>query len=585
MGATDDRLAPPVNGRAGGQSDHDDDAELASLRTILLGPEQQRLSRLQARLEDPEARAQAIGEVLPQVLLRHAHDPQLTRALTPPLEQAITTSVRRNPKPLADALFPVMGPAIRKAVAASLASMVESLNRTLEHSFSRRSLQWRLEAWRTGKSFGEVVLLKTLLYRVEQVFLIDRRSGLLLQHVHAGAGGVQDADMISGMLTAIRDFVQDSFKVSEAEALESLEVGDLSVWIEPGPHAVIAAVIRGTPPRDLRRLLQDTVEAIHLEFAEPLESFAGDASTLDGCRPALEACLQTQYRTEDRRPRRGVWMVIAAAGVALLVWAGFAYRTRAREARFLEALRAEPGITVVSAERAGGRLIVSGLRDPRSRDPRSLLAPAGLSSEAVDARWSPYYALDAPLVLARARDALQPPAGTTLDLQDGVLSVRGDPPVEWIAEARRIAPLVAGISSFDAAGALDASARGLIARLEQHVLLFVKGLSRPLPDQDESLRAVADDLRRLDSLGHALQQRFRVEIVGHTDADGPPASNLPLSRARAAHVLAATDPAALRQLDVVAAGAGSDKPAVVGENEADKQRNRRVTIRVTRLPG
>ena len=578
-----DRLAPPENTAPGGQGDHDQDVELASLRSILLGPERQRLATLQARLDDPEARADELGRILPHALLRQAHNPHFTRALMPPLEAAITASVKRNPKPLSDALFPVMGPAIRKAVAASLASMVESLNRTLEHSFSRRALGWRLEALRTGKSFGEIVLLHTLLYRVEQVFLIHRRSGLLLQHVHSGGPGVQDADMVSGMLTAIRDFVQDSFRVAESDGLESLKVGDLSVWIEPGPHAVLAAVIRGTAPRDLRPLMQDTVEAIHLEFGEALESFHGDASTLNGCRPALEACLQTQYRTEERQPRAGVtWLLFAVALVAMLVWVGFEYRARAREARFVEALRAEPGITVVSTERSGGKLVISGLRDPRARDPGTLLAQAGLSTGDVDGRWAPYYALDPTLVLARARDVLQPPNGTTLELVDGVLHARGNPPLAWVTETRRLAPLVGGITSFDAAGAIDSTARGIIARLEGRTLLFVRGESRLVAGQDETLRAVARDLHDLETVALASGQSLRVEILGHTDADGPTASNVPLSQARAERVVAAIDRSDVRQLEITTAGAGSAVPAVVGENEADKQQNRRVTIRVTR---
>ena len=170
---------------------------------------------LQARLGDPAVQARQVAAVLPQALQLQALDPELARALAPPVEDAITASIHRNPKPLADALFPVMGPAIRKAVAASLVGMVESFNRTLEHSLSWRSLTWRVEAFRTGRSFGEVVLLHTLLFRVEQVFLIDRTSGLLLQHVQAGVAGVQDADMVSGMLTAIRDFVGDSFAVAD----------------------------------------------------------------------------------------------------------------------------------------------------------------------------------------------------------------------------------------------------------------------------------------------------------------------------------------------------------------------------------
>ena len=138
------------------------------------------------------------------------------------------------------------------SLAASLSSMLESMNQTLEHSVSWRALQWRLTALRTGKSFAEIVLLNTLVYRVEQVFLIERDSGLLLQHVKSNAVTAKYADMVSGMLTAIRDFARDSFRVSEDEGLDRFQVGDLSVLVEQGPHAILAAVVRGTPPPELR---------------------------------------------------------------------------------------------------------------------------------------------------------------------------------------------------------------------------------------------------------------------------------------------------------------------------------------------
>ena len=140
---------------------------------------------------------------------------------------------------------------------------------------------------------------------------------------------MKDADMVSGMLTAIRDFVQDSFRVEgdaggagvSDDTMESLKVGDLAVWIETGPHAILAAVIRGTAPRDFRRVLQQTVETIHLEFGEALESFNGDASTLDGSLSILEDCLQTEYRADERKGRSRAAMVLGAAGVvAFLVW-------------------------------------------------------------------------------------------------------------------------------------------------------------------------------------------------------------------------------------------------------------------------
>jgi len=161
-------------GREPGARDPAED--LAVVRAILVGPEQRALEAIGARLGDPAIQARQVAAVLPQALQLRALDTELARALAPPVEDAITASIHRNPKPLADALFPVMGPAIRKAVAASLVGMVESFNRTLEHSLSWRSLTWRVEALRTGRSFGEVVLLHTLLFRVEQVFLIDRTT-------------------------------------------------------------------------------------------------------------------------------------------------------------------------------------------------------------------------------------------------------------------------------------------------------------------------------------------------------------------------------------------------------------------------
>ncbi len=188
--------------------------------------------------------------MLPEaIILRTMQDEQLTKAVVPTIEQAIHNSVKQDLNILSDALFPVMGPAIRKAVSTALKTLTESLNQTLDHSLSPQSIKWRLEAKQTGKSFAEVVLLRTLVYRVEQVFLIHKQTSLVLQHAVADAVAVQDADLVSAMLTAIQSFVQDSFNVSPEDVLNTLEFGELTIWIEPGPQAILAGVIRGNAPQ------------------------------------------------------------------------------------------------------------------------------------------------------------------------------------------------------------------------------------------------------------------------------------------------------------------------------------------------
>ena len=187
------------------------DESFAELRSIIVGPEQRELQALQEHVRDPGIQTRGISRVLPDAIALRSNDPQLTRALAPSIEEAITASVRRDPRPLADALFPVIGPAIRKAIAHTLSSMMETVNRSVEQSISWRAVQWRWTAFRTGKPFAEIVLLNTVQYRVEQVFLIHADTGLVLQHVSADAGVAEDPDQVSAMLTAIRDFVRDSF--------------------------------------------------------------------------------------------------------------------------------------------------------------------------------------------------------------------------------------------------------------------------------------------------------------------------------------------------------------------------------------
>lgn len=563
------------------------DAVLDELRRLLLAPEQDRLDGLQHRLDDPDLLARDLSRVLPEAIaLRLGRDRNLTRAIAPAVVDVLQDSVRKNPRMLADAFFPIIGPAIRKAIRSTLGEMVESINQVVEHTFTVRGLRWRLEAVRTGRPFAEIVLLHSLIYRVEQVFLIHRETGLLLLHIVEGSAAATDADMASAMLTAIRDFVSDTF-ATEGESVEALRVGDLNVLVEQGPRAILAVVVRGSPHPEIREVLTDELETIHLEHIEELTRFNGDSAPFETCADNLDRCLKARYEA----PRKGtspiVWVTLVCGALLLVWWLGAGALDAWRWSRATQRIAQQPGIVVTDEYRSGGRYHISGLRDPLAPDPLEILTEEGIDQGLVDARWSPFQAAHPPFVVTRARALLHPPDTVTLRMANGVLTATGVADAQWIAEAKRLGPFVPGAFAFDANGVSDPNTAVLeTARLqvESIVLKFVVGTTQLSPDGAAAFVDLASSVRALDEAAWAQGGRVRIEVVGHADPSGQDPINMELSSRRAETVRARIDELNLRATTVDARGAGTANPILnpTGEVDPDANRSASFTVAVDR---
>ena len=515
------------------------DEDWTQLRTLLLSPEQTQLDELRDRLDNRIVQPREVSRVLPEAFAaRGERDPQLSDVLTPYVEQGFGSAVRKSPRAIVDAIAPIMGPAIRQAITRAIQSMTQSFNRSLDESLSLRGLRWRMEAWRTGRPFAEVVLLHTLRYRVEQVFLIHRKTGLLLHHVAADAAVVQDRHVLSGMLTAIQCFVQDSFGASQDQTLDQFQVGDWTVWIEQGSEAYLAGVIRGNPPATLRDGFRDALDHIHAERADALNHFDGDAAPFKATQTHLDSCLQAHYESPQRHGALKLWIL---GGIILLVsaWLGWvAYQAHARWSNLLTALRAEPGIVVTVASSTWGGYHLEGLRDPLAKDPSAMVAEAGLVPSTVTAVWSPYYALDPQLITTRAQSMLQPPRTVKLDLKGDTLVATGSAPIEWARETKRLAPLIPGITHYRDEGLVIISIPDLLTTINQTVVHFSSGSSILEPAELATLSPVVSVLRDLDHAAVQSGQGVVLEIHGSADETGSESINRQLSKARANAVLA-----------------------------------------------
>lgn len=560
--------------------------DYAELRSLLLAPEQSRLEQLQAQVDHLDLTAHNLSRVLPEAIaLRGEADHRLTHALTPHVSEALGVSVRKQPHMIVEAIAPIMMPAIRQAIANALRSMVQSLNQTVEHSLSIRSLKWRLEALRTGKPFAEIVLLHTLCYRVEQVFLIHAQTGLLLAHAAGDSVAVQDQTLVSGMLSAIRSFVQDSFGATDDQGLNTFQVGDLTVWIEQGPEAILAAVIRGTPPEIFHVHLQDTLDHLHADYADALARFSGDAAAFATATPRLEECLQAQFETHRRGIAPIAWILLAAIVTGTASWGWSAYQERRYWHAYLDRLASEPGLVVTSTHSENNRYVLTGLRDPLAADPNTLLQGSGLASDRVDSKWSPYYALEPIFTLKRAGFVLSPPNTVQLAVEGTRLTASGTAPVEWIRQSRPLARVLPGISEYDDRHVIGRSLEALTQRLSGVWILFDQGVAAiETPEQLHDVRRLLEILRQMDDLARLSGAAVTIELIGQTDALGQSVQNKRLSESRARAVLEAIHPATFTAITFRTRGIGPTPEPSDSHQTSTLSQNRRVSFLATVQP-
>lgn len=393
--------------------------DFEKLRSILVKEERKEIIRLkeqldalQLRISDKKIRANDISEILNSATqITHKRDDVYSNNLKPIIVEQFQHSSRENPEIMAEALFPILGPAIRKMIASMLTPDSNKAKRT---------------------------------YKFEQIFLIEKESGLPLCHEKSVSGEARDADMVSGMLNAIQSFVQDAFSTQEFDGLNTLQLGELSVWIEWGPEAVVAAVIRGVAPERCRTALQLLLEDIHQRYGDQLAAYKGDASPFD----PLKADFTLFMENHDSRLRNRVKSIpknmhnrLAIAGLALfclLAWNLHNQYDKRKWGRFVKQLDAQPGIVITDSERHDGRYMVRGLRDPLAVDVDALLTDSGLDKDRVFFDLEPYKSMHPDLDFQVFQSDWLLPSGASVDIDGGALRITGIETNDWIEQFKRL---------------------------------------------------------------------------------------------------------------------------------------------------
>jgi len=515
--------------------------KLHALRQLILGLDQQDQDRLHLLLRDPHAFADEISELLPYAVRRLVEKGEITvDSLMPIIEDSMHKSVQKNPGKLVDILFPVMGPAIRKAVSEDIKRLIASINTSIETGLSFKSLKWRIQALLSKRSYTEILLANTYLYHVSHVFLIHRQSGILLHQEAANDSQQLESNMISAMITAIRDFVSDSFHNREDTSLDTIQVGLMNIFIEQGPHAIIAAIVEGNPPADFRLTMTEAIEAIHFNMAPEIEKFDGDTAIFIHSSKFLRTCLIRERKQRKARPP------LAFIGLLILLfilisWVGYGYITNRRQIRALqEQVNNTPGYHLSSVKKKAGKYWFIGLQDPDATPFNEIVASSTIDSNKVKGEFEAYLSLEPEILVRKALNRLQPPPTVFLKTQGTVLEVTGAANQDWVEKLWANIFKITGISELD-----DSKLRvnhteepdldWIIPEIEQKSFEFDINITEIDSLQFNAFQDLVQAALLLEQYNQTHHTLLRIIVYSYTSHDGNVEANLRVALRRAEH--------------------------------------------------
>lgn len=279
----------------------------------------------------PHNAAERVSQIKPifAPLLRQAipeNRQEIAEAMGPVIGDAIRVQIRESRQEMVDALYPIIGNTIQKAIAEFARELQRNIDAQMSRAFGPESLLGMVRARLRGVDPATVLLRNALPFQLHHVFVIQSRSGLLINHFSPQNEPLPDSDLISGMLTAIRAFVQDSFGSSDSlEELNEVQYGERNIVIQSGAEIYVALVIAGTEPSGLRAKLRMLVAELHQQYKPQLQAFSGDPTVLPDLHPLLAKfgtdlsilVPATASSTQALSPKQKKWL-LALTGSGLL---------------------------------------------------------------------------------------------------------------------------------------------------------------------------------------------------------------------------------------------------------------------------
>lgn len=232
--------------------DNKKDNRFELLRELLLEEDRDKFSDLSNRILEKEKLSEKVTPLVDEKIedLRKNFPVYFGSTIT----ETIKVQIRDSQDEVVEALYPIMGKLIKKAIVSEITKLSDSINKTITEKFSITEILKRF--FKGKKSDAEDVLQEVFEPIIEEVFIIEKDSGLLSGNFTRG--NIADKDMVSGMLTAIKSFAEEAFS-KENQNLEDIRFDNFQLTIKNFKTIYIAIATSGVINNEFRDNLSDNV--------------------------------------------------------------------------------------------------------------------------------------------------------------------------------------------------------------------------------------------------------------------------------------------------------------------------------------
>ncbi|MBD2515370.1 OmpA family protein [Nostoc sp. FACHB-973] len=301
--------------------------------------------------QDRTSMSEAIAPAVPLAISQQiiVAPEEVSDAIAPAMGRAIKKQIEIEQNIVVDALYPIIGSTIAKY----MAETIRAINRQVEETLSVEGIKRKIRAKLQGVSEAELILKEALPFAIQAIFLIHKTSGLIISNIQRSDAQQLEAEMIAGMLTAIRSFANDCINQSGSiTELDAIEYGTSKIILEVAGYCYLAFVIQGEPSKNFIYKMRHTFSQIIKKYGNLIENFDGDLETIPSqVHTLLEELKETEIQHINKKNSFSPLLIFSLTFISsiFIPWGFWQYHSgviRSLENQTLLALTSTPELAV-----------------------------------------------------------------------------------------------------------------------------------------------------------------------------------------------------------------------------------------------